>query len=380
MRVTRPFDVHYTHRLHTGRELLDPGADSLRSLLTPSGDGPVRLLAFVDAGLAEAQPALCDRIDAYFARDDRRGLVAPPIVIPGGESAKHGWDVAMRVLEHIRDAGLCRHSYVLVFGGGAVLDVVGLAAALAHRGVRLVRFPTTTLAQCDSGVGVKNGINLFGKKNYAGVFSPSWAVLNDVSLLDTLSDADWRAGFSEVVKVALVKDAGFFEDAERAVPRIVARDAAAAEPLLARSAALHLRHITDGGDPFELTTARPLDFGHWSAHRLEQRSGFTLRHGDAVAIGIGIDVMYSRNTGMLPAAEAARVWRCLLGLGFSFEHALLREPDELLNGLDDFREHLGGPLTITLLRGIGRGVDVRDVDRSAMRAAITDMASHAYVS
>ena len=137
-------------------------------------------------------------------------------------------------------------------GGGAVLDAVGFAAAAAHRGVRLVRVPTTTLAQADSGVGVKNGINAFGKKNFLGTFSPPWAVINDEAFLQTLSDRDWRCGIAEAVKVALLKSERFFDQIGEAVPRLRMRDEQALIPIVRRSAWLHLHHITDGGDPFEL--------------------------------------------------------------------------------------------------------------------------------
>ena len=116
----------------------------------------------------------------------------------------------MSVHRAIHEYGIDRHAYVLAVGGGALLDMVGYAAATAHRGVRLVRVPTTVLSQNDSGIGVKNSVNAFGKKNFLGTFAPPFAVFNDFTFLTTLSDRDWRAGISEAIKVALLKDATFF--------------------------------------------------------------------------------------------------------------------------------------------------------------------------
>jgi 3-dehydroquinate synthase len=256
---------------------------------------------------------------------------------------------------------------LIAVGGGALLDVAGLAAATAHRGVRHVRIPTTTLSQADSGVGVKNGVNAFGKKNFIGTFAPPFAVINDFNLLGTLEPCDKRAGYVEAVKVACIRDARFFEEIERAVEELVAFEPAAMKRLIHRCAGLHLDHIATSGDPFETGSARPLDFGHWAAHKLEQLSDFQIRHGEAVAIGIALDVIYSRQTGLLDAPSAERILKLLEQLGFDlFANELLNVGADgnlqILGGLNEFREHLGGELTITLLREIGRGVEVHEMN------------------
>ena len=145
-----------------------------------------------------------------------------------------------------------------------MLDAVGFAASIAHRGVKVLRFPTTTLAQDDAGIGVKNGVNHHNEKNWQGVFAVPTAVINDFSLLSSLSDRDWRSGFSEAVKVALLKDAGEFERLEQHAGAIARRAEAESQRAIIRSAELHWRHIVEGGDPFEDEIARPLDYGHWS--------------------------------------------------------------------------------------------------------------------
>jgi 3-dehydroquinate synthase len=267
-------------------------------------------------------------------------------------------------------ADLDRRSYVVVIGGGAVLDAVGFAAAIAHRGIRLVRLPTTTLSQGDSGIGVKNSVNLFEKKNWIGTFAVPWAVINDAALLETLPERDFLCGFSEAVKVSLLKDADGFEEICAAADQIRQRDMAVAGPVIRRSAELHLEHITQGGDPFESLEARPLDYGHWSAHKLEVMSDFELRHGEAVAIGVAIDTVYSSLAHGFPEADAERVLDCLSRLGLPLSHPLLDETGTLFAGLEEFRQHLGGRLTLTMLPRIGAKLDVHEVDEARMLEAI----------
>jgi len=302
-------------------------------------------------------------------------LVADPMIVPGGEISKNDWTVFQRVIHNIDEFGICRRSYVIVIGGGAVLDSVGFAAAAAHRGVRLIRLPTTTLAQADSGVGVKNGINALGKKNLLGTFSPPWAVINDEHFLETLTDRDWRSGFCECVKVALVKDAAFLDRIEANIPLLNQRNLEAASSIIRRSAELHLEHIVSGGDPFELTAARPLDFGHWAAHKLEQMTNFRLTHGEAVAIGMAIDITYSMQTGLLPETIGERILNILEKLGFQLHDEALRASDHLFEGLEEFREHLGGRLTIPMIRDIGEQIDIHEIDLEAMRQAISQLAT-----
>ncbi|MCC6906750.1 MAG: 3-dehydroquinate synthase [Phycisphaerales bacterium] len=377
--VDAHFSTDWCFRLRFTFDALSPA----NSLLADAFDidsalRRARVLAFVDQGLADVSPSVVDRIAAYAeAHSDRLELVGRPVLIPGGERAKNDRAIFDRAVAAIHDAGLCRRSYVLVIGGGAVLDVVGFAAAVAHRGVRLVRMPSTVLAQDDSGVGVKNGVNAFGKKNFLGTFAPPWAVINDFSLLATLSDRDWCAGFSECVKVALVKDAGFFEELSDAAPRLAARDGDAAAGVIRRSAELHMAHIATGGDPFELTAARPLDFGHWAAHKLEQMTDFEMRHGEAVSIGLALDSTYSMLQGWLSEADLRRIVSVLQTLGLPTFHPHLRRTDELLAGLEEFREHLGGRLTLAMLRGIGGAFDVHAMDRAVLAEAIERLAGEA---
>ena len=340
-----------------------------------------RVLVFLDSGLAETNPGLLAQVSAWFAmRTEQLDLRSEPIIIQGGESCKNDFDLVQRLWAEINDAALDRHSYVLVVGGGAALDLVGLAAATAHRGIRLIRLPTTTLSQGDGGVGVKNGVNYFGKKNWVGTFAVPFAVVNDLKFLDALPPIARRAGYIEAIKVSLIRDGAFFEEMERSAESMRNFEPKILRRVIERSAELHVRHIATGGDPFELGSARPLDFGHWVAHKLEQITGFAVSHGEAVAIGIAVDLIYANLSGMLEEADCVRILKLIDELGFSLWHnALLQtvpdDPSQLavLRGLEEFREHLGGDLCITLVIGIGKAIEVREMDEKLVRKAIEQL-------
>jgi len=365
-----PFQVQFTHRLRMTRDVLGDDSPVLAQLLEASESQQPRVQFWLDENVVTAQPDLKQRLHRFTARyADRFQVVGQPQVVPGGEAVKNDVHIVERMLKVFNHHDLDRRSYVVVIGGGAVLDAVGFAAAIAHRGIRLVRLPTTTLAQADSGVGVKNSINLFQKKNWLGTFAVPWAVVNDQTLLETLEDRDFRCGFSEAVKVALLKDPDFFWRIH-ATARQIAGRGPECWPVIAKSAHWHLRHITAGGDPFEMLEARPLDFGHWSAHKLESLTDFELRHGEAVAIGVAVDTVYSSLVHGLPESDAGAVLDCLQALGLLLHHPALQRSQELFAGLEEFRQHLGGRLTVTMLRGVGRPIDVHSIDQANMRQAI----------
>ncbi len=377
--VEREFHVAFRYPVLFTEGVLDPANPCLKNVIAGRADYLPAKVAFVfDHGLLEGRPELRGEIQEYCrSHENVLRLMAPALELPGGERVKNEWRYVLDVLRTMQEALLCRHSYVVAIGGGAVLDVVGFAAAMAHRGIRLVRVPTTVLAQDDSAIGVKNGINAFDKKNYLGAFAPPFAVLNDSQFLATLSDRDWRSGIAEAIKVALIRDAAFFEMIEAQAPRLKARDSAVMRELVRRSAELHYAHITTSGDPFELGSSRPLDFGHWAAHKLEQLSDYRLRHGEAVAIGIALDTTYAQLAGFLPEADWRRVIDVLTGVGLPIYTPELAQhldrdadPRNVLRGLTEFQEHLGGKLTIMLLRGIGRAFDAHEIQRDLIIASI----------
>ncbi len=343
------------------------------NFLETYGDGKYRkkILFVVDEGVLKHHPALAAQIIAYFEGSEAIQPVEELIVVPGGESVKNDSVSFDRVMKAIHEYGIDRHSFVAAIGGGAVLDMVGYVAAVAHRGVKHIRIPTTVLSQNDSGVGVKNSINLFGKKNFAGTFAPPVAVFNDSAFLKTLEQRDWISGIAEAVKVALIKDAVFFEWLEKNALAMAGRDEESMAYQIYRCAELHLNHIA-GGDPFESGSARPLDFGHWAAHKLEYLTGFEIRHGEAVAIGIALDAVYSFLNGMISENDLDRILALLGNLGFTLFNPALAENNKinLRTGLNEFREHLGGQLTITLLEGLGKGVEVHEMDFELISRAV----------
>jgi 3-dehydroquinate synthase len=280
-----------------------------------------------------------------------------------------------RLYERIHDLRLDRHSFFVIVGGGAVLDLAGYVAATTHRGVRTVRIPSTVLGQNDSGIGVKNGVNAFGLKNYIGTFAPPFAVINDGDFISTLSDRDAAAGIAESIKVALVRDSEFFVWLEAHGRDLAQRRPDAMNYMIRRGAELHMTHIAESGDPFERGSARPLDFGHWVAHKLETMSGHRLRHGEAVAIGMAVDSRYSVEAGLLEEAALDRICNVIDRIGLPlWDEALLSTKDTdqrvILDGLEEFREHLGGRLTVTLLRDIGKGIEVHEMDRDRILSAL----------
>lgn len=364
-----PFSVPFVHRLRVTNEVAEDDFAQLLGVLHAGDAGPPKVLLVAESPIAESTSRIT-QIESRLADAKEINLVAPSVWVDGGESVKNSSDSVRQILGLINEHDLDRRSYVIAIGGGAMLDAVGYAAAIAHRGVRLVRLPTTTLAQADSGVGVKNAINYFGKKNWVGTFAVPWAVINDSGLLMTLPDRDFQVGFSEAVKVSLLKDCDEFDWLCDNAARIRSREMQVANRAIHKSCLLHLRHITEGGDPFEMLEARPLDFGHWSAHKLEPITNYQIRHGEAVAIGVAIDCFYSSLKLGLPRGDAMRVCECLQTLGLNLWHDALEPVDRLLQGLEEFRQHLGGRLTITMLRGVGDPTNVHEIDTDAMAAAI----------
>jgi len=371
--IEKDFQVRYTYKTAFTNGIFNPENTTLIDVF--EGEGK-RVLFVLDSNVARHNRNIIKDIRAYCAHyAGRVELVRDPIIVPGGESAKNTEAYAGIIRDAVNNHGIDRHAYIVAIGGGAVLDMAGYAAATAHRGVRLVRIPTTVLSQNDAGVGVKNSINAYGKKNFIGTFAPPVAVLNDFDFLTTLGDRDWMAGVPEAIKVALLKDPMFFDFIDQNADALRRREMKPMEWLIYRCAELHMEHIATNGDPFEMGSSRPLDFGHWAAHKLEQLSDYAIRHGEAVAIGIALDVTYSYKMGMISESEWQRVLNTFHKLGMALyapEIDMVNDAGErhVFAGLAEFREHLGGQLTIMLLEGIGKGVEVHEIDTDVMAASI----------
>jgi 3-dehydroquinate synthase len=369
--------TEFQYPVHFTRRAFDIGNTALRGVIA-SGGSSRRTLFVVDEGICTPKRNFLQQIENYCRfHADAIENIAPPIVVPGGETVKNDGRYVDSVRRAIHVHGICRHSFVVAVGGGATLDMAGYAAATSHRGVRLIRLPSTVLAQNDSGLGVKTSVNRFSKKNFLGTFTPPFAVINDFELLDSLLDRDWRSGTAEAVKVALIKDGEFFGWIEANAALVAARNSSPMEHLIYRCAELHLRHI-GGGDPFETGSSRPLDFGHWAAHKLEQLTNYNLRHGEAVGVGIALDVSYSHIMGMLSENAWQRILGVLLDLGLPL-YAPELETSDLLSGLTEFREHLGGELTILLLQDIGKPVEVHRISADKMKESVAMLSQYAPV-
>lgn len=375
---TQRFTVDYSYPVWFTRGSLRPDNDLLvRALCRVEPDHRHRVLVVVDGGICVTRGSLPTELLRYADHHARSfELVTAPLVVEGGEAAKNSDAPIRDLLAQMRAHRIDRHAFVIMIGGGAVLDMAGLAATLCHRGVRMIRMPTTTLAQNDAGIGVKNGINAFGSKNFIGTFAPPFAVINDFDFLDTLSTRDRLAGIAEAMKVALIRDRSLFDWLCEHARALRALDPAATAHMVEQGALLHLKHIAEGGDPFETGSARPLDYGHWAAHKLELLTNHELRHGEAVAIGLALDSRYGVEIGLLDAASQERIQCLLTELGLPTWHPVLGKLDaqgqpEVLQGLRDFQEHLGGSLTVTMLDRIGHGVDVHTIDRPAMLRALS---------
>lgn len=370
LQVPFAYDVVFT------RDLFAETNEALAETL-PAAESPARLACFIDQGVLARWPDLPSRIAKWCElRPASVQLVSAPMAVPGGEEVKNDLTFVQRMTHQFQRFNLCRHSFVIAIGGGATLDAVGLATAVFHRGLRLIRVPTTVLSQNDSGVGVKNGINLDGVKNLIGTFAPPYAVLNDALFLTQLEGRDWTAGLAEAFKVAIIKDAGFLTELEALAERLVARDLDAMECVVQRCALLHLDHIRAGGDPFETGSARPLDFGHWSAHKLEAMTRHALRHGEAVAIGVALDLYCAEKLGFLTAVERDRVCSALERCGLSLWHAALAQRSAvsgalvILQGLEEFRQHLGGRLSLTMPDGLGRTREIHELPEALVEAGV----------
>ncbi len=371
--------IPYQLRVLFTEHAFAPTNPLLQQLLCAKESGARRkAIIYLDEGVATANPQLVPQIESYFQHHSDHLSLRGIHLLPAGEPIKNDTDYLKEIYAQIEDQKICRHSYLIAIGGGALLDTVGFAAATAHRGIRHIRFPTTTLGQGDAGVGVKNGFNFRGKKNFVGTFAPPFAVVNDFAFLETLPAKHLRNGYIEAIKVALIRDAAFFDWIESKADALNASDPAAIRELVHRSAAHHVTHIATSGDPFEMGSVRPLDFGHWAAHKLEQLSDFRITHGEAVAIGIAIDTIYSQKLGYLDAPSAHRILALIRKLHLptyapELELQTQQNQNATLAGLEEFREHLGGLLTITLLKEIGQRFEVHEMDTDKILQSIADL-------
>jgi len=292
----------------------------------------------------------------------------PRLALAPGEGSK-SFATLERVLDFLLAAGLDRRSRLVAFGGGVVGDVAGLAAALFQRGIEFVQAPTSLLAQVDSSVGGKTAVNLRAGKNLAGVFHQPCAVLADTETLATLPAVELASGLGEVLKTALVGDAGLLDELEAAPEAVLARDADRLEELVARCVTVKARLVA--ADEEERDVRKFLNLGHTFGHALEQAAGpGTIPHGVAVAVGLGLALEASARSGLLgDPALPARVAQLgtRLGLPASLgelraRHGLALAAEELVQAMRHDKKGAAGRPRFVLLRAAGDPVHGVELD------------------
>ncbi|CAG2533536.1 3-dehydroquinate synthase [Maribacter dokdonensis] len=374
--IKQSFQVQYDYQLYFTSGLFALENQMFVNLIADYKDfEPVKLLFVLDDGVKHHHPTLIPQIEDYCKAHRQTIKYTDTLVLPGGEQVKNSDTAIESVLKGVNENKICRHSFVVVIGGGAVIDMVGYAAAIAHRGVKLIRIPTTVLSQNDSAVGVKNSVNAFKKKNFLGTFAPPFAIINDSDFLETLEQRDWISGISEAIKVALIKDKTFFKYIADNAVALKNREMEPMQYVIYKCAEMHMHHIAQGGDPFESGSSRPLDFGHWAAHKMEFMTNYELRHGEAVAKGIALDVTYAQLVGLISEEDLQHILDVMIAIGFDLSLPVQSNDkiEQLLNGIEEFREHLGGQLTITLISDLGVKHDVHTIDMELMSKAITKL-------
>ncbi len=380
--IKQDFSVTFTYQLYFTEHLFNIENPLFKTVVEGyKTHTRLKVLFVIDHGVERAHPELRNSIVNYCKSHSECLEYTASLVIPGGEVCKNDPEAVQTVLRAINEEHIDRHSFVVAIGGGAIIDMAGYAAAIAHRGVKLIRIPTTVLSQNDSAVGVKNSVNSFEKKNFLGTFAPPYAIINDTVFLHTLEQRDWIAGIAEAIKVALIKDRAFFEYLEGNAEGLKNREMIPIEYVIYKCAEMHMHHIAQGGDPFENGSSRPLDFGHWAAHKMEQMSNYELRHGEAVAKGIALDMVYAHLTGLVSETVLNRILNVMKAIGFDLRIPVStdQEMDTLLLGIQEFQEHLGGELCITLISEIGVKRDVNSISYDTMKRAITEL-NHTYLN
>ncbi len=374
--IKQSFKVKFNYNIYFTKKIFDKKNKILVNSINTNNNIIKNTIIFIDKNVHKKHKKLTKEINNYFDfHNNKIKLKCNPILISGGEKSKNHNILLKIIYKLLNKYKICRHSYIIAIGGGAILDLIGYVASTAHRGINLIRIPTTVLSQNDSGIGVKNGINLLNKKNFIGNFAIPTVVINDNIFLKTLDDRSWRSGIAEALKVALIKDYDFFKFIKENTDKLNSRNMKVMDKLIYKCAYIHAKHISKNGDPFERQSSRPLDFGHWAAHKLESLTKYKILHGEAVAIGIALDSTYSYIIKYLSKNEWKEIINTIINLGFKIyikEMEMISNNNEktIFEGLNEFQEHLGGTLTITILKKIGLGININNIDRKVFEKSI----------
>ncbi len=316
------------------------------------------------------------RLAASF---DRAGVAAQSVTVPAGESSKE-FGAFGRLMNELLDGRPDRRTTLVALGGGVVGDLTGFAAAVLLRGVDFIQVPTTLLAQVDSSVGGKTGINTRHGKNLVGAFYQPRLVLADTDVLDTLPRREMLAGYAEVAKYGLIDDAAFFTWCEANGEAVLAGDAAKRTYAIEQSCLAKARIVA--ADERETTDLRALlNLGHTFGHALEAETGFgtDLLHGEAVGTGMAMAFDLSARLGLCPAADAERVRRHLGAVGLPMRLRAIGgdnrrqwEAGRLIGHMRGDKKATDGKLTFILAHGIGKAFVSREVDEAALHGLLDD--------
>ncbi|MGI9407697.1 MAG: 3-dehydroquinate synthase [Hyphomicrobiaceae bacterium] len=358
-----------TYDIHLGPGLLDNAAS-----LIGKACGPARCAVLTDENVAAAQLA---KLEKAFAGTDR---LAGKIVLPAGEATKCFAQLES-VCDQLLALGIERGDVVIALGGGVIGDLAGFAASILRRGVRMVQIPTSLLAQVDSSIGGKTGINTARGKNLIGTFHQPSLVLADTDVLETLPDRQLRAGYAEVVKYGLLGDRAFFDWLEDNLEHVLTRDPAAL--LHAIETSCKAKTAVVAADVREQGQRALLNLGHTFGYALEAWAGFSdrLLHGEAISIGMVMAFRFSERTGLLPGGQADAVEAHFRKAGLPTRIAEIpsnkphgETPEvvalEALMAQDKKVER--GRLKLVLVRAIGDAFVTDDVDAAELRAFLAD--------
>ena len=375
----------------TPYDLPAPGADGMTaipvSLGSRSYEVRIRAGLLADAGaqiaplLARPRVAILTdenvaarHLDDFRAALTAAGIEAPALALPAGEATK-GWEGLRRASEWLLDQRIERRDMVVALGGGVIGDLAGFAAAILRRGVRFVQVPTTLLAQVDSSVGGKTGINAPQGKNLIGAFHQPALVLADPLVLSTLPARDFRAGYGEVAKYGLLGDAGFFDWLEAHGPGL-RDDPTALAQAVARSVAMKAAIVAR--DEHETGERALLNLGHTFAHALEAATGYSARllHGEAVALGCVLAFDLSARLGLCPQEAPSRVAAHLrvMGLPVRLEQVEggLPDADTLIGLMGQDKKVVDGRLRLILARGIGEAFQTEGVEAGPLAQVLRE--------
>jgi 3-dehydroquinate synthase len=345
-----------------------------RGLLAELGTRIVAMKPGASAAIVTDETVAARHLNAAELALAAAGIRAVPIVVPPGEATK-SWHMLQEICDRLLDARIERNDVVVALGGGVVGDLSGFAAAILRRGLDVVQVPTTLLAQVDSSVGGKTGINSKHGKNLVGAFHQPILVVADTALLDTLPQRDFRAGYAELAKFGLLGDAGFFAWLEANWHDIFAGGPAREHAI---AIACRGKAAIVARDERETGERALLNLGHTFGHAFEAAAGFSdkLLHGEAVALGITCAFEFSTRFGLLPTNDAGRVAHHLAAAGLptrvSDMPALRTDADALMKLIAQDKKVKRGKLTFILCRGIGQAFVANDVDPAEVRAFLAE--------